>query len=390
MVHLITGYAGYEHIKSADSGSFNAAFFGGGQFVMEMGNQFSATIVDNSTVRIADGDGLMYGRHFRIEPNTHEDVTISTGTAGKNRIDIICATYSKNASDGTETTVLQVIKGAESTGTAVAPAYTTGNILEGAVLNQMPLYKVNISGVVLSSVEPLFTTIPTYKTLAELYAAQFAAEVEEYSSTVTAAQKTASNAATAAANAQKTASNAATAAANAQTTATNAGTAAANAQSTANTAKSNAAAAQSTADTAKTAANEAKAAASTAQSTANAATAYTSGLATLDTANTSGGAVRFQKYGRVVVVELVDPYLKVSTINSKQWTSFRIATGLPAPTFETTRCHMNIECSAFGAGVFYVDTNGELKFYHYNENLIGGQKENAAYASGIITYISAS
>ena len=59
MVHLITGYAGYEHIKSADQGSYNAAFFGDGQFIMEIGNQFAASIIDNNTVRILDGDGMM-------------------------------------------------------------------------------------------------------------------------------------------------------------------------------------------------------------------------------------------------------------------------------------------------------------------------------------------
>ena len=50
--HLVTGYKGSEHIKSADQGSFNAAFFGSGQFVMEMGNQFEGSIVNNNTVRI--------------------------------------------------------------------------------------------------------------------------------------------------------------------------------------------------------------------------------------------------------------------------------------------------------------------------------------------------
>lgn len=93
--HLVTGYKGSEHIKSADQGSFNAAFFGSGQFVMEMGNQFEGSIVNNNTVRILDGDILMYGRHIRIDPDTFEDLTIETGNAGKNRIDLVCMTYER-------------------------------------------------------------------------------------------------------------------------------------------------------------------------------------------------------------------------------------------------------------------------------------------------------
>lgn len=180
MAHLITGYAGSEHIQSADQGSFNAAFFGTGQFVMEVGNQFEASITSNNNVRVLDGDLLMYGRHVRINPDTYEDMTIETGTAGKSRIDLICMTYEKNTLDGTEKAYLEVVKGSETEGSAAAPNYTDGNIINGATKNQMPLYKVTISGVVLQSITKVFKTIPTYKTLAEQYAAQFKQACETY------------------------------------------------------------------------------------------------------------------------------------------------------------------------------------------------------------------
>lgn len=178
--HLVTGYKGSEHIKSADQGSFNAAFFGSGQFVMEMGNQFEGSIVNNNTVRILDGDILMYGRHIRIDPDTFEDLTIETGNAGKNRIDLVCMTYEKNTSDGTEKAYLEVLKGSETEGTPSAPEYTDGNIITGAIKNQMPLYKLTVNGVVLQDITPLFKTIPTYKTLAEQYAAQFQKACDTY------------------------------------------------------------------------------------------------------------------------------------------------------------------------------------------------------------------
>ena len=173
MAHLVTGYAGKAHINSADQGSFNASFAGTGEFVMEMGNQFAASIVNNNTVRIQDGDLLMQGRHIRIEPNSYEDVTIDTGTAGKKRIDLIVMTYTKDTSTGVETAALQVIKGAETDGTPTTPTRTSGNILNGASVNQMLLYKVNIDGVALTSVTKAFKVIPTYKSLAEQYEAEF-------------------------------------------------------------------------------------------------------------------------------------------------------------------------------------------------------------------------
>ena len=170
--HLITGYAGEEHIMSADQGSFNASFFGTGEYVMEAGNQLEASITNNNNVRILDGDILMQGRHIRIKPNTYEDVNITTGTAGVDRYDLIVCEYSKNANTGIETAEIKVIMGTEST-TPSDPEYTSGNILEGATFNQMPLYRVKIKGVVLSDIEQLFAKIPTYGALAEQYEQEF-------------------------------------------------------------------------------------------------------------------------------------------------------------------------------------------------------------------------
>ena len=178
MAHLITGFAGIEHIKSADQGSFNAAFFGSGQNVLDIGNQLKANIISNSTVRILDGDILMKGRHIRVEG--FEDVTIETGSAGTSRIDLIVMTYFKDTNTGIETAYLEVIKGNETTGTASEPSYIEGNILGGANKNQMPLYAVRINGVSLASVTKKFGTLLSFQDMAEYYAAQFQQACDTY------------------------------------------------------------------------------------------------------------------------------------------------------------------------------------------------------------------
>lgn len=163
MVHLVTGYAGFEHIKSEDQGSLYASLFGKGQFVLEAGKQIKAEIIDNNTVRVSDGDILMQGRHIRIAAGDYEDVTITTGTAGKDRIDLVCLTYEKDTSDGTEKAYIEVIKGTETEGKPTMPEFIDGDILNGAEKNQMPLYKVTILGVVLSDITCLFKTVPSYE-----------------------------------------------------------------------------------------------------------------------------------------------------------------------------------------------------------------------------------
>ena len=164
-VHLITGYAGKEHITSADQGSFNAAVMGGGEFVMERGEQFRCQVISNNQVRIYDGDALMQGRHIIIDRNTYVETTHDNGTQGYKRIDLIVLTYEKNAVTNVETVKLEVIKGTPSESNPAVPVHTTGDILNsGEAKNQMPLYKIPFDGLSIGEPVKLFSTVPTLET----------------------------------------------------------------------------------------------------------------------------------------------------------------------------------------------------------------------------------
>lgn len=167
-LHLITGYAGKEHITSADQASFNAAIMGEGQFVMERGNQFTASIISNNKVRVLDGDLLMQGRHFRLNEDTYEELNFENGTQGYKRNDLIVGRYIRDATTGIESAELVVIKGAPNGTTASDPTYTSGDIIHGhALLNDMPLYRVPFDGLNMQTLVCLFTTVPTLETVVE-------------------------------------------------------------------------------------------------------------------------------------------------------------------------------------------------------------------------------
>lgn len=158
MLHLVTGYAGEEHITSADEGAFNMATFGAGENVMDRGNKFAATVVSNNLITISDGEALMQGRFIKMIMGTTEEVNIENGTQGMNRNDLICLRYEKNSSTGVETASLVVKKGTETSGAPTDPAYTTGDITDGSdLVNEMPLYRVTLNGLNIASVKALFS-----------------------------------------------------------------------------------------------------------------------------------------------------------------------------------------------------------------------------------------
>lgn len=155
-MNLVTGYVGSNHVTAADAGSFHAAIFGDGQYLLKRGQKLSATVVTNNQLRISDGDLVMQGRHVRINEGDYVDLTVDNGATDYNRNDLVVARYTKDASSGVEAVNLVVIKGTAVTGTAEDPAYTIGDIMnDGAVLNDMLLYRIKLEGLNIAAVELL-------------------------------------------------------------------------------------------------------------------------------------------------------------------------------------------------------------------------------------------
>lgn len=160
-LHLVTGYAGQAHVTAADMASLFEALIRNGQFVMSAGSNFAAAAITNTQVRISDGELLMQGRHVKLDHGAYVDVVIENGEQGLLRHDLIVARYARNTETGIEDCSLVVIKGTSAQSDPADPAHTTGNInVEGATENDMPLYRVVLSGLSIESLDPLFTPQP--------------------------------------------------------------------------------------------------------------------------------------------------------------------------------------------------------------------------------------
>lgn len=158
-VHLVTGYAGQEHVTAADVAAFNSALLGIGQFVLGKGNKLSASVVTNNQIRVLDGDIYMQGRHIRLNEGTYVDLTIENGTQGQLRNDLIVARYTKDSVTGVEDCNLVVIKGTPAESDPSDPAYTSGDLIaEHAMLNDMPIYRVPLNGLNVGELVPMFKT----------------------------------------------------------------------------------------------------------------------------------------------------------------------------------------------------------------------------------------
>lgn len=169
---LMDSYAGGPHITETQIGLANQATFGSDDYVLEGGRESEAQVLTNNSIRIFDAVYCIQGRRDVIPASGYTDVTIANGTQGMNRNDIIVRRYKKNESSEIESTEYAVIKGTPNAGAAVDPEVTTGDIRSGATLHEMALYRVKITGLNITAVEPMFNILKNMaslqKELAEL------------------------------------------------------------------------------------------------------------------------------------------------------------------------------------------------------------------------------
>ena len=160
-MEIITGYTGKPHVTAEQDRDVNEGIFDTGSFVLKTGSQLAAELVSNNEIKVRDGVLVIQGCTAVIKKNTYDPVTIANGSQGMKRIDLIVARYNKNEETKIEEVMLKVIQGTPNASTAAVPTYKTGDIQSGDLVADMQLYKVTLDGLNVTSVDKMFTVIPT-------------------------------------------------------------------------------------------------------------------------------------------------------------------------------------------------------------------------------------
>lgn len=154
-LHLVNGYAGTSHVTANDARYENASMVGTGVSITNFLDKLGYTLVSNNAITIGRGVGFVDGAEFELSAS--EDVTINNGTVGYYRKDLICLEYERNISSGVESLKLVVVEGEPSTTSALDPDIYDGSILDGDSIVDFPIYRVNLNGINIASIDKLFT-----------------------------------------------------------------------------------------------------------------------------------------------------------------------------------------------------------------------------------------
>ena len=154
-MNIIWGYKADPHITAQQLRNTYIGIFGEDAHILDVGSELAATVVSATEIQIADGVMVGQGCTASIEHGMTESLTIANGSQGMQRKDLIVARYSKVASTGVESMTLAVITGTPASSSPADPSYNSGDIADGDSPVDFPLYRVNLNGISITSVERL-------------------------------------------------------------------------------------------------------------------------------------------------------------------------------------------------------------------------------------------
>ena len=158
-MEIITGYTGKPHVTSEQDRDVNIGVVGEGSYVLRTGMRLAAEVSSNNEIKIRDGVLMHQGCTASIKKNTYDSLTITNGSQGMKRVDLIVARYEKNQDNGIESLDLKVIQGTPAESNPAAPQYTEGDIQAGDYVADMPMYQVIIEGLNITEVKKMFKVI---------------------------------------------------------------------------------------------------------------------------------------------------------------------------------------------------------------------------------------
>ena len=154
-IELVDGKAGTAHISSEDKAIIHQAKFSKSDVVYDWGDAFKCSMSSSNRATIGTGCASIQGLDWHV--TAAESVTISNGSQGMKRNDIICAHYNRNPKNGNELVELVVLKGSPNATAAADPTIPSGKILSGAVDAYMPLWRIPLDGITVGTPVRLFT-----------------------------------------------------------------------------------------------------------------------------------------------------------------------------------------------------------------------------------------
>ena len=130
---------------------------GQGSYIITSGENLKPELSSNNLLKIRSGMMAHHGCISCVDIGTYDEVTLTNGSQGMKRIDLIVNRYTRNAETEVENCSWKVIQGKPVASNPAVPAYTSGNLQNGDLVDECPAFEVHYDGINVTEVKSLLS-----------------------------------------------------------------------------------------------------------------------------------------------------------------------------------------------------------------------------------------
>ena len=169
----ITSKQGENHVTSTQFRAILAAVLGSGSYIADQDDQLEPELAANNILNIHSGVLIHHGSVRRVPPGTYDQVAYLNGTQAMKRIDLVVVRYTK--SGDIETSEWVVIQGTPAESDPEVPAHTEGNMQNGDLVDDCPVFELHFDGINVTEVKTLLDVISNVEAVSGKVANEFTA-----------------------------------------------------------------------------------------------------------------------------------------------------------------------------------------------------------------------
>ncbi len=152
---IVSGKTGTPHVTSEQFRQIIEGTIGQGSYILTSGENLEPELSSNNMLKIRGGMMSHHGNVSCVELNTYDEVTLTNGSQGVKRIDLIVNRYTRNDETGLEKNEWVVIIGTPDATNPKVPEYIAGNLQNGDLTDDCPVFEVHYDGINVTEVKKL-------------------------------------------------------------------------------------------------------------------------------------------------------------------------------------------------------------------------------------------
>ena len=177
-MEIVSGRTGKPHVTSQQFRQLIEGTVGQESCILTSGENLEPELASNNSLKIRSGMLAHHGNISSVKIGAYDEVSLNNGSQGMKRIDLVVCRYTRNAETEVESCNWVVIMGTPAASNPVAPAYAVGNLQDGDLVDDCPVFEVHYDGINVTEVKKL---VPVVSNLTELNSNK---KVECFSKTV--------------------------------------------------------------------------------------------------------------------------------------------------------------------------------------------------------------